>query len=128
MRVTGRSAEADRTNRCIEKIAGSCVGVRLRMMNWVVTNLYDKALRQQGVKTNQLNIRSVTARPRAARPSQVCELLQIEPSTLSRNVDRLRASGWLEKAPGKDARSQPFRLTPKGMQLIEKVSPAWEKA
>src|SRR5262245_46023681 len=118
----------DKSTRSIEKIAQSCVAVRLRMLNRVVTNLYDKALRPLGVKASQLNILIVTAKLGVARPAQVCEFLQLEPSTLSRNVDRMRSSGWLEVAPGEDARSQPFRLTSKGRQLIEKVAPAWEKA
>jgi DNA-binding MarR family transcriptional regulator len=70
----------------------------------------------------------VTARLGLARPAQVCDILQLDTSTLSRNVERLRAHGWLEVVPDKDARAQPFRLTPQGIRLIEKAVPAWEKA
>ena len=63
-----------------------------------------------------------------ARPGQVCEILQLDASTLSRNVKPLQAHGWVEVVPGEDARAQPFRLTPKGKRLIEKAVPAWEEA
>jgi len=49
-------------------------------------------------------------------------------STLSRNVGRMRAKGWLEVVPGEDARAQPFRLTDQGRRLLEKAVPAWERA
>jgi DNA-binding MarR family transcriptional regulator len=59
---------------------------------------------------------------------QVCEYLQLDISTLSRNVELMRKKGWLEEVPGDDARSHPFRLTTEGKRLIEKAVPAWERA
>ena len=112
----------------IDTIARSCVAVRLRLLNRVVTNLYDDALRPLGLKVSQLNILIVTAKLGLARPAQVCEVLQLDASTLSRNVKPLQAHGWLEVVPEEDARAQPFRLTAKGKRLIEKAVPAWEQA
>jgi DNA-binding MarR family transcriptional regulator len=80
------------------------------------------------VAEGQLNILVVTAKLGLARPAQVCDILQLDTSTLSRNVERMRAHGWLEVVPDKDARTQPFRLTPQGRRLIDKAAPAWEKA
>jgi DNA-binding MarR family transcriptional regulator len=115
-------------NSSIDTIAKTCIAVRLRMLNRVVTNFYDDALRPLGLKVSQLNILIVTARLGLARPAQVCDILQLDTSTLSRNVERARARGWLEVVPDKDARTQPFQLTPQGQRLIEKAVPAWEKA
>jgi DNA-binding MarR family transcriptional regulator len=112
----------------IDKIAGECVAVRVRMLNRAITNIYDDALRPLGLKASQLNILIVTAKLGLARPGQVCEILQLDASTLSRNVKPLQAHGWVEVVPGEDARAQPFRLTPKGKRLIEKAVPAWEEA
>jgi DNA-binding MarR family transcriptional regulator len=112
----------------IDTIASQCIAVRLRLLNRVVTSLYDDALRSLGLKVSQLNILVVTAKLGLARPAQVCDILQLDTSTLSRNVERMRAHGWLEVVPDKDARTQPFRLTPQGRRLIDKAAPAWEKA
>jgi DNA-binding MarR family transcriptional regulator len=112
----------------IDTIAKSCIAVRLRLVNRVVTNLYDEALRPLGVKVSQLNILVVTAKLGVARPAKVCELLQLDVSTLSRNVERMRAQNWLEVVPAEDARTQSFRLTPSGKRLLEKAIPAWEQA
>src|SRR4029077_11228642 len=116
------------TTSSIDTIAKTCIAVRLRLLNRVVTNFYDDALRPLGLKVSQLNILIVTARFGLARPAQVCEILQLDASTLSRNIKPLQAHGWLEVVPEEDARAQPFRLTPQGRRLIEKAVPAWEEA
>lgn len=116
------------TPSTIDTISKTCIAVRLRLLNRVVTNYYDEALRPLNLKVSQLNILIVTARLGLVRPAQVCEILQLDTSTLSRNVDRMQANGWLEVVPNEDARTQPFRLTALGKRLIEKAVPAWEEA
>src|ERR1700761_5302873 len=116
------------TTSSIDTIARTCIAVRLRLLNRAVTNLYDDALRPLGLKVSQLNILIVTAHLGLARPAQVCEILQLDASTLSRNIKPLQAHSWLEIVPDEDARAQPFRLTPQGKRLIEKAVPAWEVA
>lgn len=112
----------------IDDIAGECIAVRLRMLNRVVTNIYDDALRPLGLKVSQMNILVAAAKMGPARPKEVCEQLHLDVSTLSRNVDRMKARGWLEVVPDEDGRSQPFRLTSPGRRLLEKAVPSWEEA
>src|SRR3982074_3924091 len=95
--------------RNIDPIAKTCIAVRLRLLNRVVTNFYDDALRPLGLKVSQLNILIVTARLGLARPAQVCEILQLDTSTLSRNVKPLPAHGCLDRDPAEDDRTKPFR-------------------
>ena len=118
----------DKTAASIDTIAKTCIAGRLRLLNRVVTNIYDDALRPLGLKISQGNILILTGKMGVASPVQVCEYLQLDISTLSRNVELMRKNGWLEDVPGEDARSHPFRLTSEGRRLIEKAIPAWEKA
>lgn len=112
----------------IDKMANECVAVRLRMLNRVITNIYDDALRSLDLKVSQMNILVAVAKLGTARPTDVCGHLHLDVSTLSRNVERMRARGWLEVVPDEDGRSQPFRLTPQGRKLVEKAVPAWSEA
>src|ERR1043166_5392802 len=112
----------------IDKIASECVAVRLRMLNRVVTNIYDDALRSLDLKVSQMNILVAAAKMGTARPVEVCQHLHLDVSTLSRNVERMRARGWLEVVPDEDGRAQPFRLTPQGRKLLERAVPAWSEA
>ena len=119
---------AEQKQVMIDKVARECVAVRLRMLNRVVTNIYDDALRSLDLKVSQLNILVAAAKMGTARPIEVCEHLHLDVSTLSRNVERMKARGWLEVVPDEDGRSQPFRLTPQGRKLLEKAVPAWSEA
>ena len=123
----------------IDKIAGECVAVRLRMLNRVITNIYDNALRPLELKVSQMNILVAAAKMGVARPSEVCEYLHLDVSTLSRNVDRMKARGWLEVVPDNDGRSQPFQLTPRdascwrrrfrlGARLNDRSSRFWARS
>ena len=119
---------ADSKQAMIDKIAGECIAVRLRMLNRIITNIYDDALRPLDLKVSQMNILVAAAKMGTARPAEVCEHLHLDVSTLSRNVERMKARGWLEVVPDEDGRSQPFRLTPQGRRLLDKAVPAWSAA
>ena len=117
-----------RTQPTLDTIAGECIAGRMRILNRVVTNIYDDALRPLGVKVSQMNILVCAGLMGTARPAEVCEMLHLDVSTLSRNVERMRARDWLEVVPVEDGRAQPFQLTAEGRRLLEKASPAWKKA
>ena len=91
----------------VETIATSCVAKQLRLLNRVVTNIYDDALRPLDLKVSQMNILVAAAMMGTARPIEVCEHLHLDVSTLSRNVERMKARGWLEVVLEEDGRSQP---------------------
>ncbi len=112
----------------IDTIAAECIAVRMRMLNRVVTNIYDEALRPLGLKVSQMNILVAAGKMGLARPAEICERLHLDVSTLSRNVERMKARGWLEVVPDEDGRAQPFRLTAQGRRLLEKAAPAWKQA
>ncbi len=114
-------------SQAIDGVAQHCIAIRVRMLNRVVTNLYDEALRPLGLKVSQLNVLVAAAKLELAQPQKVCDLLQMDASTLSRNVERMRAKGWLEVVPGEDGRTQPFRLTARGRRLLQQAIPAWEQ-
>ncbi len=126
--VSHKDRTVTKPTATIEQIAMSCIAGRLRLLNRVVTNLYDDALRPLGLKLSQGSVLAVTAMLGAARPAQVCDILELDTSTLSRTVDRMVQNGWLEVVPDEDGRSHPFRLTAEGRRLMERALPAWESA
>ena len=98
----------------IDRMASECLAARVRILNRAITSLYDAALRPLGVKVSQMNILVVTAKLGVARPGQICDILQMDASTLSRNAERMVAQGWLEVVSGDDARTQPLQVTKQG--------------
>ena len=112
----------------IQAISRECVAVRLRLLNRVVTNVYDEALRPLGIKVSQLNILVAIGAMGTARSADVGEVLCLEPSTLSRNLERMRTQGWIEEVDSEDARSKPLRLTATGRKVLAQAHTRWEDA
>ena len=111
------------------RIAAECLSVRLRLLNRAITKLYDDALRPVGIKSSQLNILVAAALEEFTPPSTLCVRLKLDSSTLSRNVDRMAARGWIELVPDSDdGRAHALRVTAKGRRLIERAEPAWTAA
>jgi DNA-binding MarR family transcriptional regulator len=112
----------------IETIAEQCIAVRLRLLSRAVTRIYNQALRPYGLTTSQMNILVAIACLGKARQQEVCQVLQLEKSTLSRDVARLRRQGWLDAVPGEDGRTVLLRITPGGRRRVEQAIPAWQQA
>jgi DNA-binding MarR family transcriptional regulator len=111
-----------------EAMVGECIAVRLRTLNRAITALYDDALRPHGLRIGQLNLMVAIAKLGTARPGDLCRVLRMDKSTLSRDVEVIRRNGWLEVDDSGGGRSRPLRLTPKGRGLLRAVTPAWQSA
>src|ERR1700674_6025892 len=107
---------------------GVCVGGCVRKLNRMVSAIYDGALASSGVKTSQFSVLVAVANRKKARPAELAKLLQMDESTLSRNVERMCAKGWLRLEPDADRRSHLIEVTDKGQALIRKCLPGWQKA
>ncbi len=116
-----------KANTIDTQIDGSCLAAKARLVSRAVSSIYDEELRPLGIKVSQLNILVLTYHLGIARPAVVCEMLHLDTSTVSRNVERMRAKGWLEVVP-EAGRAQPFRLTRAGEDVIKKAEPAWKAA
>jgi DNA-binding MarR family transcriptional regulator len=111
-----------------EMMAKECIAMRVRLLNRVVTKIYDDCLRPHGLRTAQLNILVAISLMKPATPSEIERRLHIEKSTVSRNVERMRHQGWVEFVPSEDGRSHHLYLTVQGAALLKKTTVAWEQA
>jgi len=111
-----------------KKIARECVGFRVRKLNRMVTAIYDGALAGAGLKLSQFTVLVAVTNTEKARPSELTKLLEMDESTVSSNVERMCARGWLTLTPEEDRRSHLIEVTDKGRALIRKCLPAWQQA
>ncbi len=107
-------------------ISSQCIALKLRILSRAVTNVYNCALRPLGLTISQMNILVAVACFGRARQQQVCDVLQLEKSSLSRDVVRMIARRWLATKGG--GRAYVLTLTEGGRQLLERATPAWEEA
>ncbi|MFZ1121721.1 MAG: MarR family winged helix-turn-helix transcriptional regulator [Candidatus Binataceae bacterium] len=94
----------------------------------MITAIYDEALASVGLKASQFNLLVATVNREETRPAELAKYLEMDESTLSRNVERMCAKGWLRLEPEEDRRSHLIKVTEKGLGLIRKGYPAWQKA
>lgn len=120
---------AQTSAQIVDEITSECVGARVRILARAISAIYDDQLRPHGVRFSQMNILVTTAKLGTARQADICRVLQMDHSTVSRNVERMCVSGWLERlADNDDARVSPFAITSSGTRLIRKAYPAWRQA
>ena len=114
--------------KCAQEMGGACIGMRTRVINRVISRIYDEALRPHGIKGSQMSILAVISGFGRAEPSEICRLLQLDASTLSRNVSRMKRKGWLNAAPRGDRRAHRLELTAEGERIIVEAFPSWQGA
>ncbi len=108
--------------------SSECLAVRVRLLNRTITGIYDEALRPLDMTVGQLNILVAVAKLGPVSPGDVARRLNMEKSTLSRNVDRMRGHGWIVVLPGESGRKQTLGIGTKGRKLLEKAVPLWKEA
>lgn len=112
-----------------QEIASKCLVVRLRMIQRVVTQIYEDELRDFPIKASQCNLLVAIAKAGPMRSSALGQTLYLEASTLSRNLERMERRGWiLREVDPEDARVRWLSVTPEGRQLLADLLPAWRGA
>jgi DNA-binding MarR family transcriptional regulator len=110
------------------RVGRECIGFRVRMLNRMITTIYDDALAGAGLKVSQFNLLVTATNREDTRPAELAKFLEMDESTLSRNVERMCARGWLRLEPDEDRRSHLIKVTEKGMALLRRSYPAWQRA
>jgi DNA-binding MarR family transcriptional regulator len=111
-----------------KRVGRECLGLEVRMLSRLISGIYDDAMSGVGLKVSQFTVLVAVVNQERARPSELAKVLAMDESTLSRNVERMCARGWLRLEPDKDRRSHRIQVTEKGMVLIRKAYPAWQNA
>jgi DNA-binding MarR family transcriptional regulator len=105
-----------------------CGNLKLRQADRVVSRHYDHHLAAAGLKTSQYSLLGHIAALAPVRPADLADQMQLEPSTLTRNLQPLVAQGWVAMGPGPDARSRQVTLTDAGRAKHAEAKRAWKRA
>ncbi|HEY2396179.1 MAG TPA: MarR family transcriptional regulator [Rudaea sp.] len=105
-----------------------CVCVNLRRAARAVTALYDDALSASGIKITQFSLLRSVQRNEPVSVSALSEDLNLDRTTLARNLDPLQRDGLIALAAGSDRRVTEVRLTAKGRKAIARALPLWQQA
>ncbi len=104
-----------------QEIASNCLAARARHLERTLARVYDGALRGTGVTASQLGMLVAIELGGPLSASALGRILDLEKSTVSRNLARLAAAGLVETADG-------LRITARGSDTIRACHPLWRRA
>jgi DNA-binding MarR family transcriptional regulator len=93
-----------------------------------VAQRYDAEVGQVGLKGTQYSLLSYVIKLGPIRPVDLAEAMNVDASTLSRNLKPLVAAGWLMQEAGADARSRLVRATDAGREKRVEAQRRWRVA
>ena len=113
-----------------EKQAGpsGCSSFKLRQLSRRVSQHYDHIVGAAGLKTTQYSLLSHVMRLGPVRPGDLATEMEMDASTLTRNLQPLVKLGWLEVGPGDDGRSRFVTLTDAGREKRTEAQREWKRA
>ncbi|KWT71520.1 MULTISPECIES: MarR family winged helix-turn-helix transcriptional regulator [Hyphomicrobium] len=111
-----------------ETTANACLATRVRQLSRIVTRVYDDAMRPLGITASQYTLLAQLAARDAITAVEIGHELDIEKSTLSRNLKRLLALGHINMDPPAGRRGRGLHLTPKGQAVLKEAFPIWQDA
>jgi DNA-binding MarR family transcriptional regulator len=112
-------AEATRT---------TCLATRVRQLSRIITRVYDDALRPLKITASQFTLLTQLAQQDGITAVEIGFTLDIEKSTLSRNLKRLLALNLIIMDPPAGRRGRGLHLTPSGQAVIKDAYPVWVEA
>jgi DNA-binding MarR family transcriptional regulator len=125
-----KAAEAGGVAGCdVSEIAQTCLLMRTRLISRVLTGIFDQELRPFGINSPQFVLLVVIATIGPASRAEIGRFNRQDRSTLTRNLQRMLAEGWIAEAEGKaGGRGRPIVLTQAGTDLLQHATPAWQAA
>jgi DNA-binding MarR family transcriptional regulator len=106
----------------------TCICVNLRRAARAVSHIYDQALAPSGIKITQFSLLRAVAHNEPVAVSALAEELELDRTTMARNLTPLERDGLVVLATGSDQRVTEVRLTAGGRAAIAKALPLWENA
>jgi DNA-binding MarR family transcriptional regulator len=110
------------------EVVAVCLGYRTRKLARAVTRLYNDRLRPLGLNIAEMNLMAAIAAKRSVQPAKLGRAMELEKSTLSRNIGRLVDRGWVEIHDRPDGRGMVLALTTHGDDMLLRALPAWKDA
>lgn len=115
------------TREQILDIHNLCACSHTRMAARAVTRFYDDALRPAGLKGTQFVLLAAIEADEAGSITDLADRLEIERTTLVRNLQLLRKDGFVAPLKGANGRQKPT-LTPQGRAALDVALPLWRSA
>lgn len=100
------------------------VGTVLAQVARLMRRAFDERAREIGVTRPQWQVMSVLMRHEGIKQGGLADILEVEPITAGRMIDRMQDAGLVERrADPADRRAWRLFLTPRGRDLVDRLQP-----
>ncbi|MCB2072683.1 MAG: MarR family transcriptional regulator [Novosphingobium sp.] len=100
------------------------IGTMLAQVSRLIRRSFDERARAIGVTRPQWQVLSILKRMAGINQGGLAEILEVEPITAGRMIDRLQDAKLVERrADPSDRRAWRLHLTEKGQDLVEQLQP-----
>lgn len=102
-----------------------CLCEALRRAARTVTRMYDEALRPAHLRATQFSLLVFLSRTSHVRVCDLAAALQLDDTTLPRNLRPLDKRGLVKVRQGSDRREKRVSITPAGRKILAGAAPLW---
>ena len=105
-----------------------CSSQKVRRLSRRISQHFDRVVAGSGMKTTQYSLLSHVVALGPLRPGDLARAMDLDASTLTRNLQPLVAAGWVAIGPGDDERSRAVSATPAGRAKHAEAQRTWKRA
>jgi DNA-binding MarR family transcriptional regulator len=105
-----------------------CSSQKVRVLSRRISQHFDHIVASSGLKTTQYSLLSTIVRLGPLRPGELARAMNLDASTLTRNLQPLISAGWVVVGPGEDERSRRVEATDAGRDKRAEAQRAWKRA
>jgi|HubBroStandDraft_6_1064221.scaffolds.fasta_scaffold12235_6 DNA-binding MarR family transcriptional regulator len=105
-----------------------CTCYRLRQAGRLVSRLYDQSLAPLGINIGQFGLLATLNAMSGASVMRVANVLQMDRTTLTRNLSPLERLGYISAGSRSGMRVRALSLTKRGKDLLKTAKPLWKNA
>lgn len=109
-------------------MARTCLASQARRLSRALTRHYNDRLRPLGINIAEMNLLVAVAASGPVQPAGLGRALELEKSTLSRNLARLADRGWIVVRDNPEERGDLVEATRQGERLLKQAIPVWKTA
>jgi DNA-binding MarR family transcriptional regulator len=106
----------------------ACTLANVRQASRALSQVYDAALQPAGIKATQFTVLAALSKQGPLPLSQLADIMVMDRTTLTRNLQPLIKRKLVATSPGEDRRVRNVSLTPQGKKLLDEALPLWRKA
>jgi DNA-binding MarR family transcriptional regulator len=110
------------------RVAKECTAASLRRASRLVSNAFDRALAPAGIRSTQFSLLVAIHLAGKMSLTALASRLDLDRTTLTRNVQLLIRQRLCREARGLDRRQRFLTLTGAGERLVKRTLPLWELA